>query len=102
MSASLPSQLQQPTVDSVAEIIGFRSPNSHELILKTIQIRKRFLYPIVEPLGKRFQVFRVAEPRISQLLWLWLSNRSVGAMLERTLYHRRCPHCHNLSPLDQA
>ena len=88
--------------DSASGIIGSQVANFHELILTTIQIRKRFLYPIVEPLGKRFQVFRVAEPRIFQLLWLQLSNRSVGAMLEHTSDHRRRPHCHNLSPLDQA
>jgi len=86
----------------VAGIIGFRSGNFHELILTIVRIRKRFLYPIVEPRGKRFYVFGVAEFRISQLLWLQLSSRSVGAMLEPTLYHRRCPRCHNLSPLDQA
>ena len=86
----------------MAEIIGSRVTNFHELILMTVQNRERFLYPIVEPLGKCFYVIGVAEFGISQLLWLQLSNRSVGAMLEPTLYHRRCPHCHNLSPLDQA
>ena len=67
---SLPSQRQSPSLDSK---LGVIVPRGTEFdVLSHLVVRKDHLYPFVEPLDNRCQVFLGVESGIPQLLWLWV------------------------------
>jgi len=61
VGASLPSQRQPPSPDSVVWIVVSRGAKLDILIRDVVRHRKDLLYTFVELLGKRFQVLRGIE-----------------------------------------
>ena len=67
-STSLPGQSQSTGLDSTVGITILRGAKFD--VLSYLVVRKNLLYPIIEPLGKRFQVPWSIESRAPQPPWL--------------------------------
>ena len=79
VSVGLPSQRQPPGPNSTARIVVSRGAKSDILIRIAIRHRKNLLYPFVEPLRERCQIFGGVEFGILKLPWL---------RVERSVYER--------------